>query len=74
MLAFDDLDAFVFGVESDSTSKHRNFIEKKDLGITLLFDVEKTVCQDYGIWQLKKFMDKEYLLDCLNQKRLSSLV
>lgn len=56
---FDDLDAFIFGVSPDTTSKHRSFIEKKDLEITLLADVETKVCQSYKVWQLKKFMGKE---------------
>ena len=56
---FDDLDAYILGVSPDTTAKHRNFIEKKDLEITLLSDVEKSLCQDYGVWQLKKFMGKE---------------
>lgn len=56
---FDDLDAIILGVSPDTTEKHRNFIEKKDLGITLLSDVEKTMCEDYGVWQLKKFMGRE---------------
>ena len=58
---FDDLDAFIFGVSPDSSKKHRNFIEKKELGITLLADEETAVCKDYGVWQLKKFMGKEYM-------------
>ena len=33
---FSDLDAVILGVSADSTKKHRNFIEKKELGITLL--------------------------------------
>ena len=36
--SFEDLDGYVFGVSPDSTQKHRNFIEKKELGITLLSD------------------------------------
>ena len=56
---FDDLDAFIFGVSPDSTSKHRSFIEKKDLEITLLADIDIKVCQSYNVWQLKKFMGKE---------------
>lgn len=56
---FDDLDAIILGVSSDTTAKHRNFIEKKDLEITLLSDTEKTMCEDYKVWQLKKFMGKE---------------
>lgn len=58
---FDDLDAMILGVSPDSPQKHRNFIEKKDIGFTLLSDEEKTMCEDYGVWQLKKFMGKEYM-------------
>ncbi|MBN2893337.1 MAG: thioredoxin-dependent thiol peroxidase, partial [Bacteroidales bacterium] len=61
LLAFDDLDAIILGVSPDSAAKHRNFIEKKDIGFTLLSDEEKTMCQAYGVWQLKKFMGKEYM-------------
>lgn len=58
---FDDLDAVILGVSPDDTEKHRKFIDKKDLQITLLSDVEKKMCEDYGVWQLKKFMGKEYM-------------
>ncbi len=58
---FDDLDAIILGVSPDDTEKHRKFIEKKDLSITLLSDAEKKMCEDYGVWQLKKFMGKEYM-------------
>lgn len=56
---FEDLDAVILGVSPDSPKKHRNFIEKKELEITLLADEEKEVCQAYGVWQLKKFMGRE---------------
>lgn len=58
---FDDLDAIILGVSPDDTAKHRKFIEKKDLSITLLSDEDKKMCEDYGVWQLKKFMGKEYM-------------
>ena len=58
---FTDLDAIVLGVSPDSPEKHRKFIEKKELGITLLADEEKELCNLFGIWQLKKFMGKEYM-------------
>lgn len=58
---FTDLDAIVLGVSPDSPEKHRKFIEKKELGITLLADEEKELCNQFGIWQLKKFMGKEYM-------------
>jgi len=58
---FEDLDAIVLGVSPDSPEKHRKFIEKKELKITLLADEEKELCNLFGIWQLKKFMGKEYM-------------
>jgi len=56
---FDEMDAFIFGVSPDTTTKHRNFIEKKELSISLLADVDKTTCEAYKVWQLKKFMGRE---------------
>lgn len=58
---FSDLDAIILGVSADSTKKHRSFIEKKELGITLLSDEETTMMQMYGVWQLKKNYGKEYM-------------
>ena len=59
--AFEDEDAIILGVSPDSPKKHRNFIEKKELKITLLADEEKELSNLFGIWQLKKFMGKEYM-------------
>lgn len=59
MPQFDDCDAVILGVSPDSSEKHRKFIEKYDLSITLLADEEKQMCNDYGVWQLKKFMGRE---------------
>ena len=58
---FEDLSAVVLGVSPDSPKKHRNFIEKKDLKITLLADEEKEVCEKYSVWQLKKNYGREYM-------------
>jgi len=58
---FSKLDAIILGVSPDSPKKHRNFIEKKELKIMLLADEEKELCNLFGIWQLKKFMGKEYM-------------
>ena len=55
------MDAVILGVSPDSPKKHRNFIEKKELGITLLADEQKTTCESYGVWQLKKMCGKEYM-------------
>ena len=58
---FDDLDAVILGVSADDTEKHRKFIDKYDLTITLLSDTSKKMCEDFGVWQLKKFMGKEFM-------------
>ena len=58
---FTGLEAIILGVSPDSPKKHRNFIEKKELKITLLADEEKELCKSFGMWQLKKFMGREYM-------------
>lgn len=58
---FDGLNAVVLGISPDSPKKHSNFIEKKELLITLLSDESKEVCEAYGVWQLKKNYGKEYM-------------
>ena len=58
---FSELDAIIIGVSADTTKKHRNFIEKYDLGITLLSDEETSMMQEYGVWQMKKNYGKEYM-------------
>jgi len=61
MPEFTDMGAMILGVSPDSPKKHRNFIEKKNLTITLLADEDKELCQSMGVWQLKKFMGREYM-------------
>ncbi len=58
---FEGLNTIILGVSPDSPKKHLNFIEKKDLKITLLADEEKEVCQLFGVWQLKKNYGREYM-------------
>lgn len=55
------LNAVVVGVSPDSEKSHQRFLEKKELTIELLSDPDHKVAEDYGIWQLKKFMGKEYM-------------
>ena len=58
---FDNLDAIIIGVSADTTKKHRNFIEKHSLGITLLADVSTEMMQEFGVWKMKKNYGKEYM-------------
>lgn len=58
---FEEQEAVILGVSPDSPKKHRNFIEKKGLKITLLADEEIELCIAYNVWKLKKFMGREYM-------------
>ncbi len=58
---FEALDAVILGVSADSTQKHRNFIAKQNLEITLLSDESTTMMEEYGVWQLKKNYGREYM-------------
>ena len=51
----------VIGISPDSVESHRKFIEKHDLKITLLSDVDHHVIEAYGAWKLKKMYGKEYM-------------
>ena len=55
------LDATVIGISPDSPESHAKFIEKKNLKVTLLSDVDKEIIKAYGKWGKKKFRGKEYL-------------
>jgi thioredoxin-dependent peroxiredoxin len=53
--------ATVVGISTDSAATHRKFITKQNLQIMLLSDPDHQVAEAYGVWQLKKFMGKEYM-------------
>ncbi len=59
--AFEDMGAVIVGVSADSTQRHRNFIAKQNLEITLLSDESTEMMQTYGVWALKKNYGKEYM-------------
>lgn len=58
---FKALRAKILGVSPDSSQSHCKFIDKHNLSIQLLSDSEHKICETFGIWQLKKFMGKEYM-------------
>ena len=51
----------VIGVSCDSIKRHQKFIEKHSLPFNLVSDEDQKVVKDYGVWQLKKFMGREYM-------------
>ncbi len=58
---FKKLDAVILGVSPDSCKSHQKFIAGQKLKINLLSDPEHKMLEDYGVWQLKKFMGREYM-------------
>ena len=58
---FQALNTQVIGISPDSIASHGKFIDKHNLKIILLSDPEHQIAESYGIWQLKKFMGKEYM-------------
>jgi thioredoxin-dependent peroxiredoxin len=53
------LNVVVLGISPDTPKKLTNFITKQSLNFTLLSDEDHKTCEDYGVWQLKKFMGRE---------------
>ena len=58
---FSRLDAEILGASPDSAKSHRNFIQKQNLGITLLSDPDHKVLESYGAWQKKSMYGREYM-------------
>ncbi len=58
--AFQGLNAVVLGCSPDTPEKHRKFIAKHDLGITLLSDPEHGVMEKYGAWREKSMYGRTF--------------
>jgi|SRR3989344_183876 len=67
---FKKIDCVVLGISVDSVKSHVKFSEKYKLPFILLSDENKEVVKEYGVWQKKKFMGREYL----GTKRTSYLI
>ncbi len=59
--AFADVNTVVLGLSPDPVDKIAKFVDKQDLNFNLLSDEGHKVADQYGVWQLKKFMGKEYM-------------
>ncbi|PCJ24873.1 MAG: thioredoxin-dependent thiol peroxidase [SAR86 cluster bacterium] len=55
------LNTVVLGLSPDPVKRLLKFTEKEDLNFTLLADEEHAIADKYGVWDLKKFMGKEYM-------------
>lgn len=53
--------AVVLGVSADTVEAHVKFKQKFHLNFPLLSDVDKTVCNAYGVWKLKSMFGRKFL-------------
>jgi peroxiredoxin Q/BCP len=54
-------DAVVLGVSPDAPKKIAKFVDKYDLGFTLLGDEDHSVAEAYGVWVKKSMYGREYM-------------
>ena len=59
--AFLDANAVVYGASKDDMTKHEKFKAKQAFPFELIADVDGELCEAFGVWQLKKFMGREYM-------------
>lgn len=53
--------AVIVGASKDNVARHDKFAEKNDLPFSLVSDENGTLCEDYGVWQLKKLYGREFM-------------
>ncbi len=58
---FLDMDAAVLGVSADTVEKHKKFVDKHAIHITLLSDTEHKMIESYGAWREKNMCGKKYM-------------
>ncbi len=58
--AYVNADLLILGVSPDSPESHAKFKNKYSLTFTLLADDAHKVCEQYGVWGLKKNYGREY--------------
>lgn len=58
---FQKMNTEIIGASKDSVKRHDNFKAKNDLPFPLLSDEDGSLCDDYGVWILKKLYGREYM-------------
>lgn len=51
----------MIGVSKDSQSSHIKFADKHQLPFILIADTDHRLCEETGVWQLKKMAGREYM-------------
>ena len=60
-LDYEKAGAVVIGVSPDDVKSHAKFATKHGLNFTLAADVDRNVCEAYGVWQEKSMYGKTYM-------------
>ena len=58
---FNEQGAEILGVSPDTVKSHKKFQQKFHLTFPLLADPDHAVADQYGVWQQKKYMGREYM-------------
>jgi len=58
---FEKAGAVIVGASKDSVARHDKFVAKHDLPFVLVSDENGTLCEDYGVWKLKKLYGREFM-------------
>jgi thioredoxin-dependent peroxiredoxin len=58
---YESADAVVLGVSPDPPRKIAKFVDKYDLGFTLLGDEDHSVAEAYGVWVEKSMYGRTYM-------------
>lgn len=51
----------VLGISADSVAKQKKFHEKYNFEYDLIADENRDIIEKFGVWQLKKFMGREFM-------------
>lgn len=58
---FSSKSTIILGVSPDAPNRLEKFIDKQKLNFDLLSDEDHKIAEKYGVWDLKKFMGREYM-------------
>lgn len=51
----------LLGISADSEKRQKNFSDKYELPFDILADENRDIIEKFGVWQLKKFMGREFM-------------
>jgi peroxiredoxin Q/BCP len=60
-ILFQEHGAEILGVSTDTVKSHKKFQGKYHLTFPLLADTDHAVAEQYGVWQQRKFMGREFM-------------